>query len=118
MTIDFLRDHLGPIYVNNWDMTDEERAGMPLFTQRGFRCTECELVRESIKKRIPYASAHGRAQAIDFNVKDMTPGKVRLWITGNSILLPFPIRVEKGTSTWVHIDVCNGGTGKVELINP
>ena len=121
MTMDFLRDQFGvPIYGNNYDMPIEtrEKLGLSLFTQRGCRCTLCELVKKAVKDGEIYCSAHIRFQAFDFNVHNMSSDKVTLWLLSNYQILPFPIRVEKNTKGWTHLDVCNTGTNKVELFIP
>lgn len=121
MTLDFLRDiwH-APVYLNNYDMPEETRKklGLPLFDERGCRCIQCDLVKKAIKEGRVYCSAHIRFQAGDFSVQGMTSSNVSLWLMSNYILLPFPIRVEKGTYGWTHIDMSNTGTNKVELFNP
>ena len=109
-TIDLLRDQLGPMYVNNWDSGGK-------FDERGYRCIQCSIVKDAIAHNVLYASAHTRAQAIDFTVRDMTVIQVRQWIIGNPSLLPYPIRLEKNAPTWNHLDVCNRGRNKVELFN-
>ena len=121
MTMDYLRDQFGvPIYVNNYDMPKAIRVklGLGLYDERGYRCIQCDLVKKAIKEGRLYCSAHMRAQAFDFNVFGMASGKVNLWIVTNYLILPFPVRIEKNTSGWTHIDVCNTGTNKVELFNP
>jgi hypothetical protein len=121
MTLDFLRDKWGvPVYVNNYDMPEEtrERLGLPLFDERGCRCIQCSLVKEAIKDRRVYCSAHIRFQAADFNVHKMPSDKVTLWLLTNYLILPFPIRVEKNRKGWTHIDTANTGTNKVELFIP
>ena len=121
MTLDFLRDYWNlPIYVNNWDMAEETRKKLvlPLFDKRGGRCVQCDTVKKASKEGRVYCSAHIRFQACDFNVSKMSSNKVSLWLVSNYVLLPFPIRVEKNTSGWTHIDTANTGTDKVELFNP
>jgi hypothetical protein len=121
MTMDFLRDQWGvPIYVNNWDMpaATRKRLGLPLFDERGGRCIQCDLVKKACTEGRVYCSSHIRFQASDFTVQNMTSSKVSLWLVSNYALLPFPIRVEKGTKGWTHIDMCNTGANKVELFNP
>lgn len=121
MTMDFLRDQWNsPIYVNNYDIPEDVRTklGLELFDERGCRCIQCDLVKKAAKAGKVYCSAHIRFQACDFNVNNMPSGKVSLWLVSNYILLPFPIRVEKGTVGWTHIDTSNTGTNKVELFNP
>ena len=110
ITLDLLRDQLGPVYVNNWDMGGK-------FTQRGFRCTKCQLVKKAVSEDRVYVSPHMTGQGVDLDVKGMTAGKVRLWIAQNYIKMPFPVRLEK-TVTWVHIDVRDAGQGQVYLFNP
>jgi len=119
MTLDLLRDQLGPIYVNNYDMEKalRERLGLPLFTQRGLRCTMCELVRSAVLNNRVYVSPHVTAQGADFNVWKMTAAQVRLWIATNYIKIPFPVRLEKSVD-WVHLDTRDAGKGMVYLFNP
>ena len=120
MTMDFLRDQFDvPIYVNNYDMPEATRIklGLKLFDERGGRCIQCDEVKKAIKAGRVYCSAHIRFQAMDFNVHGMTSGKVNLWIMTNYLVLPFPVRLEKNTSGWTHLDVCNTGTNKVETFN-
>jgi hypothetical protein len=109
MTLDLLRDQLGPIYVNNWDINGE-------FDERGFRCIQCSLVRKAIKDKRLYVSPHMTGQGVDFDVEGMSAGEVRIWILSNQIKLGFPIRLEKNV-TWVHLDTRDAGQ-KVTLINP
>jgi hypothetical protein len=109
MTLDLLRDQLGPIYVNNWDINGQ-------FDERGFRCIQCSLVKKAIKDKRLYVSPHMTGQGVDFDVEGMSAGEVRIWILSNQIKLGFPIRIEKNV-TWVHLDSRDGGQ-KVTLINP
>lgn len=109
-TIDLLRDQIGPIYINNWDMGGK-------YDERGYRCIQCSIVKDAIAHGVLYASAHTRAQASDFTARDMNVIQVRQWIIGNPSLLPYPIRLEKNAPTWNHLDVCNRGKNKVELFN-
>lgn len=109
MTIDFIRDQLGPVTVNDWHV----RQGG--FTQRGLRCIRCAIVKKAIKEGRMYFSAHMRGQAVDFNVRGVDPATVQLFVLQHYQIFPFPIRLEKNTRTWTHLDVCNTGTNKVEL---
>jgi len=109
MTLDLVRDQLGPIYVNNWKEGGE-------FDERGFRCLQCSLVQDAIKKGTLYVSPHMTGQGADFDVHGMDAGKVRLWLVANQIKLPYPIRLEKNV-TWVHLDTRDTGKGKVSLFN-
>ena len=108
-TLDFLRDQLGPIYINDWD----SGGG---FSQRGFRCIQCQLVKDAIKKNQLYVSAHMTGQAADFDVENKPSGEVRLWILANEIKMPHPIRLEKNV-TWVHLDTRNTDDMKIILFN-
>lgn len=108
-TIDLIRDKLEkPIWINNWDSGGR-------YDERGYRCIQCSIVQDAIEKEVLYASAHTRAQAVDFNVEGLTVYQVRAWLIGNPSVLPYPIRLEKNAPTWNHLDVCNTGKNKVEL---
>ena len=97
-----VREKLGkPIVVNNWS-----RGGN--FSQRGLRCNVCSLVKEKTDLHKVYVSTHLQGKAVDFNVSGLSAEEVRQWIVKNQILLPHPIRLEKGV-TWVHLDVRNDG---------
>jgi hypothetical protein len=99
---DFLADQLGSIIINNWHEGGE-------FSQRGLRCVLCQLVKDAIKAGTIYESAHLRGQANDLNVVGKTYDKVNLWIMTNPLNIPYPIRIERNTKGWTHIDVCNDG---------
>lgn len=89
-----------PVYVNNYKWGGDK-------SQRGLRCNLCDLVVEKTKKKILYATAHIRFQAVDFNVKGMNPDQVREWIEDHQEEMPHPIRIEKDTKGWTHVDVVN-----------
>ena len=86
-----------PITVNTWALGG-------LYSQRGLRCNLCSLVAGKTKGGTLYLSAHSQGMAVDFDVKDMTAEEVRKWIGQHEKLLPYPCRLEFGTS-WVHMDV-------------
>jgi hypothetical protein len=90
-----------PIYVNNWDMGGN-------FTQRGFRCNICPLVKEKTSLEKLYVTAHSQGMGVDFDVKGMSPEEVRKWIKDNQILLPHPIRLEEDVN-WLHLDTRSDG---------
>ena len=94
-----------PMLVNTW-------AAGGAFTQRGLRCNLCPLVREKSAAGVPYLSAHNLGKAVDFDVPGLSAETVRETIVKNQILLPHPIRLEKGTS-WVHLDVYDEGKGRI-----
>lgn len=90
-----------PIYVNNWDMGGD-------FSQRGFRCNICPLVKEKTSLEKLYVTAHSQGMGVDFDVKDMSAEEVRKWIKDNQILLPHPIRLEEDVN-WLHLDTRSDG---------
>ena len=73
-TLLVIREKIGkPIYVNNWDMGGN-------FTQRGFRCNICPLVKEKTALEKLYVTAHNQGMGVDFDVKGMSAEEVRKWI--------------------------------------
>ena len=101
-TLLVIREKIGkPIYVNNWDMGGN-------FTQRGFRCNICPLVKEKTALEKLYVTAHNQGMGVDFDVKGMSAEEVRKWIVDNKIFLPHPIRLESDVN-WVHLDVRTDG---------
>lgn len=119
ITLDLLRDQLGPIYVNNWDMDPaiRKKQGISLFDERGFRCLQCSLVVKAIEDKRLYVSPHMTGQGVDFDVKGMTAQQVRKWLKDNQAKLPFPIRLEDKVN-WIHLDIRDTNKGKVTLFNP
>lgn len=103
----FVREGLGrPINVNSW-----HRGGQ--YSQRGFRCVCCPLVRSKAAAGTPYVSAHILGKAVDFTVDGMTAEEARRWIRANADALPHPCRLEDGVS-WVHMDTrTDGSAGRV-----
>lgn len=101
-TLLVIREKIGkPIYVNNWDMGGN-------FSQRGFRCNICPLVKENTALEKLYITAHNQGMGVDFDVKGMSAEEVRKWIVDNKIFLPHPIRLESDVN-WVHLDVRTDG---------
>ena len=108
-TLDWLRERIGkPIIVNNW-----AKGGQ--YSQRGIRCTRCILVIEKVDLRKVYLSAHIQGKAVDFNVVGMTAEEVRQWIIDHADELPYPCRIERDTTGWVHLDTRCNSYEKVEL---
>jgi hypothetical protein len=106
ITIDRLREKLNkPIYVNDWQVHGN-------LSQRGFRCIQCDLVKEAIAKGQLYVSPHMTGQAVDFDVEGLLAEEVRIWIKKNQNLLPYPVRLEKDVN-WVHLDTRDADQGKV-----
>ena len=93
-----------PMTVNDW----HNGGG---FTQRGFRCNVCELVKSKTDIGRMYLSAHTQGKAVDCSVSGMTAEESRRKIIAMQHLLPYPIRLEDGVS-WLHIDVYNNGRGE------
>ena len=94
-----IREMLGkPIVVNNWAKGGE-------YTQRGLRCNICPLVKEKTSLEKVYISAHMQGMGIDFHVPGMTSEEVRQAIVAKKAALSYPIRIERDTDGWVHIDV-------------
>jgi hypothetical protein len=110
MTVDVIREAINkPIIINNYLKEGE-------FSQRGLRCIQCELVKESIAADELYMSAHLLGHAVDFDVQDMTANQVRGWLVANQNILPFPVRIENAVR-WVHLDVQNMTETKVIFFN-
>ena len=84
-----------PIVINNW-----HKGGK--YDERGLRCNMCPLVKG--KKSI-YLSAHCLGMAIDFNVGKLKSDEVFPVIKYNAHRFDYPIRIEKYTDGWTHIDV-------------
>lgn len=108
-TLLWIRENIGkPMTINTW-------ANGGQFSQRGLRCNLCALVADKTKKGQLYVSAHMEGTGCDFDVQGMTAAQVRQWLINYKHMLPYPIRVEDGTS-WVHIDLRNDGSaGKLIL---
>ena len=102
VVIDWMRRTLNkPVTINNWHDEGE-------FTQRGLRCSICQLVRDAALANRVYVSPHMLGKAFDFDVEGMDADDVRLWIAVNKANLPYPIRLEKDVN-WVHLDTEDTG---------
>ena len=109
-TIDFIRYRLSKIIIiNNWHKNGQ-------FSQRGLRCTRCELLRKAIDEGTLYASPHIFGQAVDFDVLGFTAQEVREILISDAAALPYHIRLEAEVS-WVHLDV-RATDHKVYLFKP
>ena len=84
-----------PIIINNW-----HKGGK--YDERGLRCNMCPLVKG---RKSVYLSAHCLGMAIDFNVGKLRSEEVFPVIKYNAHRFDYPIRVEKDTNGWTHIDV-------------
>jgi hypothetical protein len=89
-----------PVTVNTYG-----NAGK--YSQRGYRCNLCSLVKDKTDLNELYLSAHTRFQAVDFQVNDMGDEEVRQYLERHKSGMPCNIRVERGTVGWVHVDVAN-----------
>jgi hypothetical protein len=108
LTLDLLRDQLGAIYINNWDSEGE-------YSQRGLRCSLCQLVQDVFKKGELFMDPHAEGQAVDFDVEGKTASEIRLWIAKNANILPYPVRLESNVD-WCHLDIRDAGQ-KVYMFN-
>ena len=97
-----------PVYINNYGF-----PGGGGFSQRGYRCNLCSLVKDKTDAGQLYLSAHTRFQAVDFNVEGMLDEEIRQWIERHKSQMPGYIRVEKNTVGWVHVDVANDTYQKI-----
>lgn len=84
-----------PITINNW-----YKGGN--FDERGLRCNKCDIVKN---KSSIYLSAHCLGKAIDFNVSGLNSKEVSVIIKQNIHKFKYPIRLEKDTNGWNHVDV-------------
>jgi hypothetical protein len=110
ITLDWVRRTLNkPITVNNWNDGGE-------YTQRGLRCSTCQLVRDAAIANKVYVSPHMLGKGFDFDVEGMSAEEVRVWLAINKDKIPYPIRLENNVN-WVHMD-CEDTGKKVFLFNP
>lgn len=89
--------------ANNW-----HKGG--IYSQRGFRCNICQLVKDKTLKNLIYLTSHSNGASIDFDAKGLTVDQVHAHIKANAHLLPVPVRMEKGV-TWNHLDTYDNGSG-------
>lgn len=99
-----------PMTINNY-----HNGGS--FSQRGFRCNLCDLVKSKTLSGKIYLSAHATGAGMDADIKGITAAEARQKIKDNEALLPYPIRLEATTSgkpcTWLHFDKYDNGSGKM-----
>jgi hypothetical protein len=109
--LEWFRSEIGrPVTVNTYGNGGK-------YSQRGYRCNLCSLVKDKTTAGEMYLSAHTRFQAVDFTVDDMLPEEIRQWIDRHKGDMPCKIRIERDTPTWVHVDVCNDGYDKIIYFN-
>lgn len=99
-----------PIVVNNYHSGGS-------YSQRGFRCNLCDLVKSKIQDGKLYATSHCEGMAVDFSVVGMNTEDVKRWIRLHANDLPHPIRLESNTTTWIHVDVRVTSGSKIEEFN-
>lgn len=97
-----------PMLINNWHTGGQ-------FSQRGFRCNICQLVKDKTVKGKIYLTSHANGAAFDFDAKGMTSEQVRQLVKSKAALLPCNVRMEDGVS-WCHIDIYDNGF-KFSLFN-
>jgi len=90
-----------PMTINNW------HTGGP-YSQRGFRCNICQLVKDKTLKGLIYLTSHANGAAFDFDAKGMTSEQVRVLVESKKDLLPCNVRMED-TVSWCHIDIYDDG---------
>lgn len=90
-----------PMTINTW-----KDGGT--FTQRGFRCNICQLVKDKTLKNQIYLTSHANGAAFDADVQGLTSAQAREKIKSNSHLLPCNVRCEAGVS-WLHLDIYDNG---------
>lgn len=95
-----------PIIINNW-----HRGGK--YNERGLRCNMCSLVQE---KDSVYLSAHCLGKAIDFNVGTLTAKEISQIIKSNKHIFNYPIRLERDTNGWSHVDTYQKFNSNVKLV--
>ncbi|MGL5262075.1 MAG: hypothetical protein ACRC9P_06805 [Bacteroides sp.] len=81
---------------NNWHSGGK-------YTQRGFRCNICQLVRNATNQGRVYLTAHANGCGGDFTPMGMTAEDARQKIKAKQGLLPYPMRLENSVS-WLHMD--------------
>jgi len=107
MWLEWFRDAVGrPVFVNDY-------VGGGKYSQRGYRCNLCPLVKDKTISGDMYLSAHTRFQAVDLQVDDMLDEEVRQWIDRHRGEMPCNIRIERGTAGWVHVDVATDNYQKI-----
>jgi hypothetical protein len=96
------------IIINDWQIHGQ-------FSQRGFRCVQCQIMTDLYKSGNLFTDPHALGKAFDFDVEGLVASEVRDYLIKNATLWPYPIRLEADV-LWCHIDTYNDGSqGKVIL---
>jgi len=100
ITLEAIRMRLNKvIYVNDYAVHGK-------MTQRGFRCVQCQLMKDVYKSGELFTDPHALGKAMDFSVEGLVAEEVRQYIIKNRNLWPYPIRLENSVN-WVHLDLYN-----------
>jgi hypothetical protein len=98
--INTIRERIGrPIYVNNWHTGGK-------FDERGFRCIQCDIVKNMIESKQIYVSAHMTGKGVDFDVEGLVAEETREWLKLHKNWWPYKFRLESNVN-WVHLDLYN-----------
>lgn len=75
--------------------------------QRGLRENTSQIVAQKTRSGQIYISPHILGKAFDLVSSKMSAEEMRRQIASKAYLLPYPIRVESGSSapTWLHVDL-------------
>lgn len=89
-----------PLVINDWSFGGKNQ-------QRGLRENISQIVSAKTKKGELYLSSHTMGRAFDCVSAKMSAVEMRRLIVEKAYKLPYPIRVESGSSapTWLHFDV-------------
>lgn len=95
-----------PIYINNWHW-----GGAMQY--RGYRPPWCKVGASK--------SQHKSKDAVDFNMRGVTPDEIRADILNNKFdYLPYITTIEHGdfAKTWVHVDKRWTNTNEILIVKP
>ena len=100
--IDWLRDQFGPIRINTWSSRGH-------YDQSG--------IRTKGSKHYSEFSQHSIGCAADLKFDDFTPKMIRAKLKQFSVV-PYIMRVENDTDSWVHVDTKPTGNPDLYFFNP
>lgn len=104
-TLQQLRDHLGPITVNNWHTggSYKESGLRSPFTNTGAKFSQ-----------------HKFGRAFDCKFRNYTPRQVADYVLARPSEFPYLTTIENpdATPTWFHFDTRNHGRQGVWIVNP
>ena len=105
VTLQALRDALGPIIVNDW------RIG-GTFTESGLRSFKSATGAQD--------SQHKFGRAFDCKLRGVTPHEAHLYVLAHAAEFPLLTTIENpdATPTWFHFDVRNHQREGIWLVNP